>query len=266
MLATDTMLAILDRLASVWYVFYEVYRVSWHADRASKNSHSFLTSYFSQITSDRSLRAALFHIRSLITPRSLSGQIIVQFTLRFSLPSNFWCSSVDGDVDRSSPLWTAEAVLSNYFIASEAAKLNPLSKIAFIKNISLWRSRMLTLQAQPTKHSASSAESRETSSSAYYLIKAKRSKLPFSFGLLSADEPPASHYENPPQVFQPTQQTLTMEEHHPSHYLFYQILPRRLWQNLNQEVHLRHLPHLLSQSFRLSCPVDDDEIFPVTHH
>ena len=88
----------------------------------------------------------------------------------------------------------------------------------------------------------------------------------FNLGLLSADDLPAPHCVNPPQVFQSSQQTLTMEGHHPSHDLFHQILLHRLWKNLNQEVHLCHLPHLLSQSFCLSCPVDDEGILPVTHH
>ena len=88
----------------------------------------------------------------------------------------------------------------------------------------------------------------------------------FNLGIVSADEPPAPHYKNSPQVFQSSQQTFTMELHHPSHYLFYQILSWRLWKNMNQEVCLRHLPHLLSQSFRLSCPIDDEVILPVSRH
>ena len=68
----------------------------------------------------------------------------------------------------------------------------------------------------------------------------------FHLGLLSADEPPDPHYENPPQVFQSSQQNLTTEGHHPSHYIFYQILLRRIWKIPNQEVHIRHLPHLIS--------------------
>ena len=44
---------------------------------------------------------------------------------------------------------------------------------------------------------------------------------------------------------------IIMEGHHTSYYLFYQILLRRLWKNMNMEVHLNHLPHILSQSFLL---------------
>ena len=73
----------------------------------------------------------------------------------------------------------------------------------------------------------------------------------FPLGLLSTDDLPAPHYENPPQVFQSSQQTLAMEGYHPSHYLFYQILSWRLWKNMIKEVHLGHLPHLLSHYLRL---------------
>ena len=88
----------------------------------------------------------------------------------------------------------------------------------------------------------------------------------FHLGILSADDPPDPHYENTPQLFQSRQKTLTTEGHKPPHYIFYQILLKRLRQNLNQEVHLHHLPHLLSQSFHLSFPVDDEGILPVTYH
>ena len=71
----------------------------------------------------------------------------------------------------------------------------------------------------------------------------------FHLGLLSIDDPPAPHYENPPQVFQSRQQNLTMEGHQTPHDIFYQILSRRLWKNLNQEVHIHHLTHFLSQYF-----------------
>ena len=67
----------------------------------------------------------------------------------------------------------------------------------------------------------------------------------FHLGIISADDTSAPHYVKPPKVFQPSQQNLTMEGHHTYHYLFYQILSRWIWNNLNQEVHLRHLSHIL---------------------
>ena len=73
----------------------------------------------------------------------------------------------------------------------------------------------------------------------------------FRLGLFSVDEPPDTHHENPPQVFQYIEQNFIMEGHHPSHYLLHKILLRWLWKNLNQEVHLLHLPHILSLFF--SC-------------
>ena len=39
------------------------------------------------------------------------------------------------DADRYSSLWTTEAGLSNFFLASEAAKLNDPSKIAFTTQV-----------------------------------------------------------------------------------------------------------------------------------
>ena len=35
-----------------------------------------------------------------------------------------------------------------------------------------------------------------------------------------------------------------MGGHQPYHYLFYKILLRRLWKNMNQKDHLRHIPHI----------------------
>ena len=37
----------------------------------------------------------------------------------------------------------------------------------------------------------------------------------FNLGLLSANDPLDTKYKKPPKVFQPIQQTLTMEGHHP---------------------------------------------------
>ena len=76
----------------------------------------------------------------------------------------------------------------------------------------------------------------------------------FHLGLISADELPATYNEKPPQVFQSSRQTLTMEGHYTSHDIFYQTLSRRLWKNMNKEVHLRHLPHCLSNYFGLYLP------------
>ena len=66
---------------------------------------------------------------SLIAPRYLPNHSPVKSC--FSLPSIFWYYWVDGDADRSSSIWTAEAVMSNFFLASEVANLNTPSNIAF---------------------------------------------------------------------------------------------------------------------------------------
>ena len=73
----------------------------------------------------------------------------------------------------------------------------------------------------------------------------------FRLSLLYTDKSPAPCYENPTQVFKIGQQTLSMEGQQPSHYIFYQIILRQIWINLSQEVHIRHLPNLLSQSLCL---------------
>ena len=190
---------------------------------------------------------------------------MLHFPLCFSLPSNFWFSWVDGYADRSSSLRTAEYVLSELFLASEAANLNAPSNIAFPTPVpsSVHESSNIFLTEDPACWPCSPnppkvlpllripdrpPQPRTTSQNQNGL------NYHFHLGLLYADDPPDPHYENPHKVFQPSQQTLTTEGHHPSHDIFYQILSRRLWKNLNQEVHLRHLPHLLSQSFHLSCP------------
>ena len=46
----------------------------------------------------------------------------------------------------------------------------------------------------------------------------------FRLGLLYAADPPDPHHENPSEVFQSIQQTLTMGGHQTSDYIFYQIL------------------------------------------
>ena len=68
----------------------------------------------------------------------------------------------------------------------------------------------------------------------------------FHLGLLSADGLPDPHYENPPKVFQSSKKTLTMEGHQPSYDIFYKILSRRLWKNLNQEVNILNITQPLS--------------------
>ena len=62
---------------------------------------------------------------SQISPQSLPSRIVLQFNLQF------WYSWVDGDAYRSSSLWTSEAVLLNFLLASEAENFNTPSNIAF---------------------------------------------------------------------------------------------------------------------------------------
>ena len=88
----------------------------------------------------------------------------------------------------------------------------------------------------------------------------------FRLGLLYAAYPSYSRYENPPQVVQSSQKTLTMEVHQPFHFIFHQIISRRIWKNINKEVHLRHLPHFLLQYFLLSCPCITREYYQSLHH
>ena len=85
--------------------------------------------------------------------------------------------------------WSAEAVLSNLFLASEAENLNLPSKIAFTSPIpssviefSHWRFIRMAFMSQPTKLSVSSVESIYTSLSTYHLTEGKRSQLPLLFG------------------------------------------------------------------------------------
>ena len=127
--------------------------------------------------------------------------------------------------------WSAEALLSNFSLASEASNLNPPSKIAFpvtftssLNEPDHWRSTRLTLKPQPTKRSASSVDSRETSLSTYHLTKEKRSKLPLSFAY------PFSRWTSRSSLWKPypsvsiKSKTWTMEGHQTYHSLFYQIL------------------------------------------
>ena len=153
---------------------------------------------------------------------------------------------------------STESVLSNFFFSSEDGNLNTPSKISFPDTVPFsvdepahWTSIRLTLHTQPNKRSASS---HSTERPPRLHTTSQRKKIPnyhSHLGLISADEPPNHHYDNPPQLFQSRQKTLTMEGHQTYHYLFYQILSRRRRRNMNQEIHLHHIPHLLSQYFRL---------------
>ena len=120
MLSTNTRLSVFVRLESVCYVWY-VGLQSFMTGRRSFKNVSFIF-YFLFLTCQ-------LLTSSILAPQSLPClppiQIMLQFTLCFSLPSNFWCSWVDGDTDWSSSLWIYEYVLSNFFLEPEAENLNP---------------------------------------------------------------------------------------------------------------------------------------------
>ena len=122
------------------------------------------------------------------------------------------------------------------------------------KNMSHWESIRLTLQPQPTKWYASAADSRETSFSTYHLTKGKWSKQSLSFGSTFRIWPSISSLLKPSPSVSIMSTKFMTEGHHPLFYTFYKIPSRWLWENLNQEVRLRHLPHLLSQFFCLYWP------------
>ena len=170
---------------------------------------------------------------------------MLHFTLSFSLNSNFLCSWVYGYADWSSSLCNDEAVMLNFFLASEAANLNPPSNISFTSNIP--SSVNETSNIFITKYSSGYPCSPNPPNFLPPLRSPERPPHPyttsqiqscpnyhFNLVLLSADDPTAPHYENHLQVFKSSQKTLTMEVHHHSHYLFDQIISLRLWKNLNQ--------------------------------
>ena len=215
MLATDTMLVILVCLVSVWYFSTWVYRISWNVGGVLKDSHSFLTSHYSRISSDCLLISALFHCRYPIAPWSNHDSFypIIQFTLCFSLSSNFWCSWLDGDADWYSSLWTDKAVLFNEFLSSETASLKPssnaafpdpvpssvheLSKIFISEYLSGWSCKTNPPNVLPPIWNPERPPHPHTTS--------KSQNVPnyhFHLGLLSTNYPPAPQYENPPQLFQ----------------------------------------------------------------
>ena len=139
----------------------------------------------------------LIPYHSLISIQSLPDLSLIESC--FSLPSNFWCSWVDGDVDRYSYLWNAEAVLLNLFLASEAANLKPPSKIDFLapipsqifKNIAHRISIRLTLKPQPNKH-VPPMRSPERPPHPHTTSQRPNGKNHhFHLGLLSATDPPA---------------------------------------------------------------------------
>ena len=67
-------------------------------------------------------------IHSPITPQFLPGRSQVESC--FSSPLNFWYYWGEGDLDRSSYIWTYEAVLLRFFLASEGENFNTISKTA----------------------------------------------------------------------------------------------------------------------------------------
>ena len=201
---------------------------------------SFISYLLFIINCQRLLSASLFQSfhslfsppnHSPITPQLLPVQIVLQFKLQvLILFSRYICRPEFLSLDcwscavkilprprgwRIEPSFIDSSSCSRYFCSEWT-----------LENISQQRSIWLTLQPQTTKISYSTTESRDTSSSTYY----------------------------PPQVFQPRQQNLTTEGHHPYHNLFYQILLQWIWKNMDQEVHLHHTPRLLLQYFFLSWP------------
>ena len=69
----------------------------------------------------------------------------------------------------------------------------------------------------------------------------------FHLGIISVDDPPDLNYEPPllpPQFFQSSQKTLTMEGHLPYLYLFDQIILQQFWKKLNKKVYLSRIPRL----------------------
>ena len=110
----------------------------------------------------------------------------------------------------------------------------------------------MTFQPQPTKRYASSAESIETSSSTYHLTKAKRSKVPLYFGYNFRRQSTISSLWKASPSFS-IKSTTFVDVRKPAlqSYILSNALTS-IYQNLNQEVHLSHLPHLLSQYIYLS--------------
>ena len=165
-----------------------------------------------------------------------------------------------GDAERSSYLWTTESVLLNFLLYSEATKLNNPSKISVPNPVpsSANESSKILLTEYPSgwNFCPNPPNVLPTLRSPYRPpfphTTPQSQNVPiyhFHLGIISADDQPSPHYEDSPQVFQLSQQNFTMNGHQTDHYLFYQTISLRLWQYMNQEVHLCHLPYLLSQYF-----------------
>ena len=122
-------------------------------------------------------------------------------------------------------------MLSNFFLASEAENLNSTSRIDYPDTItsSVNEPSKILLTEDPSSLPCSPnppnvpprlgsperpthphTNSQRQNSPKYY----------FHLVLISADDLPDHHYENPPKVFLSSQQTLKMEGHQPSHDLF----------------------------------------------
>ena len=141
---------------------------------------------------------------------------MLQFALQFlMLLSGWWCRPVFLSLDFL--IWVIEIIP-----CLRGCKLDPSLKdsisysyylfIAWIfKSISLWRSIRLTCNTNPQKFLPTlwiteipprphTTSQRQNSPNCH-----------FNLVLISSDDPPDPHYENPPQVFQSGQQTFRME-------------------------------------------------------
>ena len=153
-----------------------------------KNYHSFFTVLL--------IYHILLSITKFLTHRSLPNHS----------PINSWSPP-----NRPPVCWSCAAELLPFL---RGCKLEPSFKYRLtcscslfsewtLKHIYHWRYLRMNYQSQPTKRSASSAESRDTSLTTYYRKEAKRSELPLSFGYNFHIWPARSSLWTPlhPQVF-----------------------------------------------------------------
>ena len=112
-------------LSCACLVYFLRKSTEFHVDQ-NESQRSFSTAYFSQLPEITFWSLYTLHDHCPIATLSIPNHTPIAprrspVVSCFNSPSSFWYSWVYGDEDQSSSIWTAEAVLLNFFLDPEVA-------------------------------------------------------------------------------------------------------------------------------------------------